>query len=80
MRRPQNRPCCRNWRFAVVGCVWLGLAAAARGETANRETVEAVSARLDALFEQSWRDTGVKPEAALDDARFLRREIGRAHV
>ena len=68
-----KRPVWRNWTFVVSGCASLVMAAAARAETAPGGAVEAVTAKLDALFEQSWREAGVRPAEAADDARFLRR-------
>jgi hypothetical protein len=57
----------------LAGCTWLLLVGAVQAEVTPGEPVDAVTARLDALFEQSWREAGLKPAAVVDDARFLRR-------
>ncbi|MBI3861020.1 MAG: DUF1549 domain-containing protein [Planctomycetia bacterium] len=56
---------------ALVACL-IG-AAVAQGDDLSKASPEAVSARIDRLFEQAWLSAGVAPAPLADDATFLRR-------
>jgi hypothetical protein len=49
------------------------MASAADADQLPSATPAAISARIDAIFEESWRAAGVAPAPAADDAAFLRR-------
>jgi hypothetical protein len=57
----------------ILAFAWLAVAGTARAEWPAAAPPQAVTAQLDALFEQSWREAGVQPAPVVDDARFLRR-------
>lgn len=64
-----------NYRAALAAAVvCLLVASAARsGDPPPLEPPEAVTATIDALFEQAWHEANVTPAPRADEATFLRR-------
>jgi hypothetical protein len=65
------------WFVAACAAVW-GTGAARMAAAADPATVDdgsAVSARIDEIFAQAWREAGAKPAPLADDATFLRRTM-----
>ncbi len=61
------------WPLILVFAAGAWSVPARAQERPSLESPSVVSARIDALFEQTWRDEGVEPAPMADDAMFLRR-------
>lgn len=65
----------RKYPRILTSCVfaWLIVVVSARGDQPPLEPPEVITAKVDALFEQSWKAAGINPALMTDDETFLRR-------